>query len=62
MCGQLIMTDKFYAFPCKHAFHRRCIVRKLKGYETANTAIKDTLQKVLKLAGQVDGINDRYRQ
>ena len=28
ICGKLAITEKFYAFPCRHTFHVECLKRK----------------------------------
>ena len=28
ICGKLAITEKFYAFPCRHTFHIRCLKSK----------------------------------
>ena len=41
--------ERFYMFPCEHAFHRSCILKRLDNYKSNNPSTKKRLNELKKL-------------
>lgn len=46
LCDQIIVSDEFYVFSCKHALHRFCIIRMLLLYEASEAFNKRSGDRV----------------
>jgi vacuolar protein sorting-associated protein 18 len=44
-CLISVFTEEFYVFPCLHAFHKNCLLLKIKD-ETKKRRIEDTERKI----------------
>jgi hypothetical protein len=40
LCSQSIFKHEFYVFPCLHAFHRECIYRQIKSYNSRDPQVE----------------------
>lgn len=56
ICSQSIFKREFYVFPCLHAFHRECIWKKLKDYQSKDSRTDKTVQKIKGLFGKIENI------
>lgn len=56
ICSQSIFKREFYVFPCLHAFHRECIWKKLKDYQSKDSRTDKTVQKIKSLFGKIENI------
>lgn len=56
LCSQSIFKKEFYVFPCAHAFHRECIYRRLRNYQSKDPRIEKLVQKLLGLFSKIENI------
>jgi len=56
LCGQSIFKKEFYVFPCLHAFHRECIYKQLKHYQTKDPRVDRLVQKICGLFAKIENI------
>jgi hypothetical protein len=50
-CLISVFTEEFYVFPCLHAFHKNCLLLKIKD-ETKRRRIEDTERKIQEYLGK----------
>jgi len=59
LCNQIIFREKFYAFPCKHSFHRLCVLHFVKSYsETRGSKDYEVSNTIHQILGVMDEIQN----
>ena len=58
LCRQIIFSEEFYVFSCKHALHRFCIIRTLQAYEVSEAFAQKSKDRVRDLVRQVSNLYD----
>jgi len=56
ICSTSIFKKEFYVFPCLHAFHRECIYKQLKNYQTKDPRVDRLVQKICGLFAKIETI------
>jgi hypothetical protein len=56
ICQTSIFKREFYVFPCLHAFHRECIYRQLRTYQTKDPRVDRLVQKLCGLFNKIETI------
>jgi len=56
LCGTSIFKKEFYVFPCLHAFHRDCIYRQLKNYQSKDPKVEKNVAKLIGLFNKIETI------
>ena len=59
ICFTSIFKYEFYVFPCLHAFHRQCVYKQIKNYETKDPKIRPLIDKIKSLFGEIDSIKQK---
>jgi hypothetical protein len=60
LCEQSIFKKEFYVFPCLHAFHRECIQRHLKNYQTKDSRVQIQMKQLRKLFEQIESQKAKF--
>ena len=59
LCFAGLLSKEFYVFPCLHGFHRECLLRVLKHYQTKDFKVASMLELVKSLDGNIEAIRSR---
>lgn len=59
LCFTSIFKKEFYVFPCLHAFHRECVYRYLKNYDTKDPAVRTRVDTIKGYFAQIETIKQK---
>ena len=59
ICFTSIFKKEFYVFPCLHAFHRECVYKQIKNYETKDPKMRIMVDKIKSLFSEIQTIKEK---